>query len=345
MGYYKKICMLSNVPVKINDKVKVFFLASTGDYKSKETIMVGNLIYPWSAFKVVAGLSIDAIYKGYDKFDIIDNIKSKLVLKYLQSAMKIKDLTYENMFDLIFDGKTFIDYHKENTFLSAGYIHADIYDKSIYYLKEMDDEYDNIKDDFERYLLEKSKAVEIFKNDKDDNIVEELVMPEIGRLQQYIFGRKNPYQFIKKHIIQNYTENDFFNDFSNDIYFMDVMRETGTLLIPNMDLNEDISNHLKSKLLNDALEKSLTDNENEEYLKSSYFVNILQKVKISDIEKFYLEMEDNSSESYQFFKVFKEENKNKSELLIKKEDISLYSFLKDNIFNDKNDLLLIIKED
>lgn len=341
MGYYKKICMLSGVPIKTNDEVKVFFLAATGSYKSKETILVGNLVYPWSAFKIVAGLSIDAIYKGYDKFEVIENIKSKIVLKYLKTIMKKPELTYENMFNLIFDGETFIEYYKENTFLSAGYVHNDMYDKSISYLKEMNDGYDNIKNDFERYLLEKAKAVEICKNDKDSSMIEELVEPEIGHLQQYIFGRKNSYQFIKKNINPSYTEHDFFNDFSKDIYFMDVMRETGTLLIPNMDLNEDISSHIKSKLLMDALEKSLNNDENDEYLPVRSKVKVYQEISIENIKNFYDEIEGNDSNSFKCFEKFILENKNKSILLIKKENIKDYSFLIENLYEQDKDVMII----
>lgn len=341
MGYYKKICMLSGLPVKRNDKVKVFFLVATGSYKSKETILVGNLVYPWSAFKIVAALSVDAIYKGYDKFEVVENIKSKIVLKYLQAIMKRTELTYENMFNLIFDGETFIEYYKENTFLSAGYVHDDMYYKSIFYLKEMNDGYDNIKDDFERYLSAKAKAVEMCKNDKDDSMVEELVEPEIGSLQQYIFGRKNPYQFIKKNINPSYTEHDFFNDFCQDIYFMDVMRETGTLLIPNMDLNEDISSHIKSKLLIDALEKSLNNDENDEYLPVRSKVKVYQEISIENIKSFYNEIEGNNSKSFKCFEKFILENKGKSVLLIKKENIKEYSFLSENLYKHDKDIMLV----
>lgn len=38
--YYKKICMLSGVPVKRDDQVKVFFLAIAGSYLFLKNVMV-----------------------------------------------------------------------------------------------------------------------------------------------------------------------------------------------------------------------------------------------------------------------------------------------------------------
>lgn len=157
MSNYNQICMISGLPIRKNEKVKMFFLVSSGNYKNNETIFVGKPVCPWDEFKVIAGLSIEGIYDEFYNLKIIENNRSKLVLNYLKNLSEVDNIEYDNVFDLIDKGKIKIKGVKNNMFLSVGYISDDIYK---YACKLLKDKNNNIfEKDFLNYMEEKELNV------------------------------------------------------------------------------------------------------------------------------------------------------------------------------------------
>lgn len=314
MGFYNRICLISGTPIKKNEKVNIFFLASTGNYKNNKTIMVGDLIYPWSAFKVIAGISIDAIYNTNGSFEVIKNRRSEIVLSYIKDLFKKENLSYEEIFNLISDGKIEISDFNENIYVSACFISNDIYSELIDISNKNFGTY--IEKDFNRY----QKSLE--KSYSEDNINyflrDEIILPEIGYLQQYIYGRKNPYSYMKNKIDINYNNIKFLEDFKKDILIVESMKNTGILFSPTIKLNEDLGSNLKSEILRMSLKRSLKQNENEEYLQVNYNIEIFQTLTLNEIEIFFEELEDNTSERYLSLLKFK--NENKEDKMIKKKN-------------------------
>jgi hypothetical protein len=335
MASYNKTCLISGTQIKKNEKVNVFFLASTGSYKNNKTIMVGDMVYPWNAFKVIAGVSVEAINKGYGRFEIIKNRRSELVLNYIKELSKIEEIGFDSLFKLMSEGKVKLDGVNENIYLSACFISGEVYNQMIEIGKSKFDSY--ILNDFKRYNKEVQK---INEDEKMSNIIkDDIIVPEIGYLQQYMYGRKNPYAYIKNKIEQNYNENKFFEDFHQDLIIVEIMKETGVLFSPTMLLNEDIGNDLKSEILKISLMRSLKQDDNEEYLSVKHEINIIQKLTMNELEEFFSEIEDQDSEIYQSFLKFK--NETNQSIMIEKENIGSYLFLSYFLKDENKDTLIV----
>lgn len=340
MSSYNKTCLISGTQIKTNEKVNIFFLASTGNYKNNKTVMVGDLVYPWSAFKVIAGVSVNANYNGYGKFEIIENRRSEIVLSYIKELSGEYSLSYDNLFKLISEGKVKLKGSTENVYLSVCFIASDIYKKLI----------DIAKEDFEKYIDKDFKTYhQLLENESvnpniNDLLKDEIIIPEVGYLQQYMYGRKNPFSYIKTQIDINYNEFKFLEDFKNDILIVEAMKSAGILFSTTMNLNEDVNSDIKSKILKLSLIKSLTHSENEEYLNVNYDINVIQKLKLTDMENYFNCFKEDIPEYYISFLKFKEDHKNINEKLIKKEDIFKYEFLSNSLIKKEEDLLIIFEK-
>lgn len=336
MSNYNQICMISGLPIRRTEKVNIFFLASTGNYKNNETIMVGDLIYPWSAFKVIAGISVEAIYNKEGNFEVIKNRRSEIVLSYIKDLSKKESLSYEEIFKLISNGEIKIGDFNKNIYISPCVVSNDIYCELIDISTENFGTY--IEKDFKRYHKNLEKSY--LEDNMNDFLRDEIILPEIGYLQQYIYGKKNPYSYMKSKIDIDYNNVKFLEDFKQDILIVESMKNTGILFSPTIKLNEDLDSNLKSKILEMSLRRSLKQNENEEYLQVNYNIEIFQTLTLNEIEIFFEELEDNTSERYLSLLRFK--NENKENKIIKKEEIKDYSFLYEFLIDKNKDILIKI---
>src|ERR1044071_4618706 len=106
MGSFNTTCAISHAPIRPNDKVRLFFLASQTGYSvdsRKSILSIGCQCYPWDDFQVIGGISLEATYEDYNSYSFDEkSIFAQLILN------QIKKNYSENV---SIEGKEYNPYH------------------------------------------------------------------------------------------------------------------------------------------------------------------------------------------------------------------------------------------
>lgn len=343
MGSFNQTCMLSNTPVRIGDKVKVLFLISDGCYHNTKTILTSSIVKPWNAFKILGGLSVDAEYKGYGVFDVVENIKSSHILKLLRIASNNEKLSFNDAFEKIKDGKFDCNnYHRENIFINYSVIHEDIYSKIISYYNV--DRKESLKTHLEE-SLERIKSI-LGKNKSESQSDSDERFEILFDFYNEYFPKGvnkdlelNSYTSIRKYN-KELNKDDIFNIIIDDLLLMEILFETSILLSPRPMNHELAPRDLKEFLLKQSLEHFLNNDYDEETVKVIKKVKIIQEVSIKDLEEYFDECGEWLPEEEKDFKDFLSKNKESKKVYIEASEIENFVFLESALLDHDNDVVI-----
>lgn len=133
MGSFNTTCAISHTPIRPNDKVRLFFLASkSGYYKDQERniLSIGCQCYPWDDFEVIGGISLESTYEDYNNYSFQeDNIFSAYIYNIIRRNyspnisvegeeynsyhdhmdVKLDDLDWAKIMNMIHSGRLYLN--------------------------------------------------------------------------------------------------------------------------------------------------------------------------------------------------------------------------------------------
>lgn len=339
MGCFNYTCAISHAPIRPNDKVRLFFIASnTTRFGDKNYIFNGFQLEVHDAFKVIGGISLKSSYLDYGDFDIDcdSSIYTKHVLSTIQKNyimqtendvrksifMKnyiniLKDnLDFQNIMKMIHHGCLYIksEYSDDALIVNVMAVHEDIYNMMC---KEVGDfEEDAKNEDFAYKKINPYKELMSLTkgDDADRKIYKRYKKDKSFNLSMCIYG------YMYQPMVtgnQNYEFNNAYN------------------LLFNMS---------ETLMKKQAKESSPFDTK----LKTKICVKKWQEIKLSDLKEQLLEKYNESDEEYSdFIKVLKSSIKNLGigdSFTIKSPDLkrNKYEILIDLLNNNDIDLSIII---
>lgn len=331
MGFYNKMCMLSNTPIAEGSKVKLFFLVAEGKYGAP--IFSDNICYPWDISTILGGLSITARYISHREYEVEDDIKSQYILSVLRENQNNPALTFSDIFESLHDNTPITVYpHKKTGYLRIGLIHFELYNKMVNYHKEK--ALKAIMPRFEHYIeLRDSRDIpkSIIGAQELKRFKEYMMDLHVGGLKEYatdLINEPGRHPFADIKLNHNLNDSETLNVLLDDMIMMNIFFECSILLCQRPLNDVHSSNKLKRELFKNSHE-TLYNKREVGFFKTQYKVSIHQEISLKDIRKAF------EYESY------KDERKDIEEFAIKhtgKEKVKLTSneikgitFLKDYI--------------
>jgi len=351
MGSFNQMCMVSNVPVKPDAAVKVFFLVSNGDYRNQKTIMTGAMPNPWSAFKVFGGMCVDAVYRGYNRFDVVKNEKSDFLLDLLKKLTGEPDMDFTKVFELIDEGKLACpSLTRENVFMNIACVHDFAYEELIYHGESQ-------KAGLKEKLMEQiSRINEVINRANNDNHLpsedkaeraKDLMLRhmnffdeytpmcldnDLGKCAFYLFSQHRP----------ELTEQEVFDRIADDLVLMDGLYELGVTLSPK-SLNHEIANEsLREKVLKKGMEYFLNDYYDEESVEVRKRVKVIQEVTKQNLTDYLEECGDYMPGAQEDFERFIEKHEGQSHVYIEAKNVASLLFLKESLRDKEQDVLILL---
>jgi hypothetical protein len=132
MGSFNTTCAISHAPIRPDDKVRLFFLASKGGYYKeleRNILSIGCQCYPWDDFEVIGGISLEATYEDYNNYsfkedDIYSHYIHNIIKRdyspnirvegeeYNESHdhmdVKVENLDWEKIMNMIHSGRLYL---------------------------------------------------------------------------------------------------------------------------------------------------------------------------------------------------------------------------------------------
>lgn len=350
MGSFNQMCMVSNIPVKPETSVKLFFLVSNGDYRNQKTIMTGVMPNPWSAFKVFGGIGIDAIYRGYNRFDVIENEKSYYLLDLLKKLTCDPDMDFSKVFELIEKGELLCrTLSRENVFMNFACVHRFAYDELINHGEKQ-------KISFKKILTDQiSKINEVINKNFNNSVayetkeerVKDLMLRHMNFFEEYTptcldndLGKCSFYLFSQYK--PEFTDNEVFSYIIDDILFMDGLYELGVTLSPKVCNHELASEKLRENVMSKGLSYFMNDYFDEDYVEVKKKVSVIQEIKVENIKEYFEVCGDFLSEHQKGFECFLKENASKNKVYIEASKIKDIAFLSAILQDNKHDVILCL---
>lgn len=185
-------CFVSRSPIKPNDKVRLFFIASKKPFMEQDflrsSIFNNSNYYVWDNFRILGGIGISAIYNDYNTYTF-DNtsLSAKIIFKIIEdnfinytkeesknlnnpfSHIGADKLNFSIIQKMINNDTLYINPYQNNThdFVKMIAVHEDIYQLLIneatsYYNYETDlEEYKYVSDHINNIILNYNEKQEI----------------------------------------------------------------------------------------------------------------------------------------------------------------------------------------
>lgn len=154
MGSFNTTCAISHAPIRPNDKVRLFFLASQTGYSvdsRKSILSIGCQCYPWDDFKVIGGISLEATYEDYNSYSFDEkSIFAQLILNQIKKNysenvsiegkeynsshdhmdVNVNDLDWEKILHMIHSGRLYLKAfgHQASPAVGMMAIHESVYE-------------------------------------------------------------------------------------------------------------------------------------------------------------------------------------------------------------------------
>lgn len=346
MSFDNQMCMLSNTPVRPETKVKLYFLVSDGPLN--KPLYQEKVYYPWDTCKILGSVSLEAIYKEYNQFSIIENEKSRYILSLLKEDQENEELNFDKIFEQLSDG--FIKINKttnKNAYISIGVIHKDIYEQMVSVSKNNYDkvfekqyeEYIDFRDNDAQRIYRKTYTPEEYEKEKD--FINEM---RVGFIKEYTFNillpdTRNAFATLKKQ--NSLSDKEAFSLISDDMHIVHILYECSMPIAPKSvnDVHSDSS--LRKALFNLAQEKLYND-ESFELVKPLFKVKVTQEVSISQLKEIF--KKDYFTDELKALEDFEKQHSGKDYITLTGEnEINQYIFLEE--FIEQTDVELIIKFD
>lgn len=349
MGSFNQMCMVSNIPIKQNTSIKLFFLVSEGDSNNEETIMTGFMPSPWSAFKFFGGMSVDAIYRGYNSFEVLKNEKSDYMLSLFKKLTGKNDLDFSKIFKEIEYGSFDLQSSsRENVFMNIACVHNFAYDEMVkseerkIHLKEMLDRelesIDNLINKDPNNRFESEEEANNFREDMlnwidvFDNYTPNCIDEDFNKSSFVLYRQYRP----------DLNKNEVFNKIINDILFMDNLHELGVTVSPRSMNHELASEQLREKIMTKSLTYFMNDYYDEDYVKVKKTVRVIQEITLNNLNDYFNSIDEVSVEVKLSFDKFIQENKDKDRVYIEADNIGKYYFLSNIVQDKQHDILIVI---
>lgn len=343
---FNRTCMVSNIPLLAEDKVKVLFLMATGDYNSDKAILTTEPVYPWSGFTILGGISASATLGISGKIDFKKNINYDFLVEKINQTFKVK-VQLEEVPQLISEGKlkdSFI--FQENSFLNIAYIKEDVYESII---KNNCDAEKWLKKRFESVLKNKEEYKERLNNKYKGKELEENLEYficsnfNVGFYNQYACNvYESNFIGLFKKLDDSLNVRKIFNIIKPDMLLIEGLMKNSILIAPKVlsdeldSFTESRENFYKENLSLYMKQKSKMN----EGITTKKVINIIQEVNIRDIIEFfeYDYLKEEKKEVERFIEYI---GHNPSDsLYISCKDFEKYPFLKHCLDDFDQDLLI-----
>lgn len=290
---FNRTCMVSNIPLLAEDKVKVLFIIATGDYHSDKAILTTEPIYPWSGFTILGGISASATLGHSGLINFEKDINHDFLVEKINDTFKVQ-VQLENVPELISEGKlkgSFV--FQENSFLNIAYIKEDVYNSLI---KNHNEAGSWLKKRFKNVLEKKNQYKEKITNKYAGQELEENVERfmcnnfNVGFYNQYAcHGYEENFIGLFKKLQSSLTDEKIFNIIKPDMLFIEGLMKNSILIAPRV-LSDELDSFTESRtsFYRDNLIAYLQQKSKvNEGIVTRKIINIVQEANISDIIEFF----------------------------------------------------------
>lgn len=337
MGCFNYTCAISHAPIRPNDKVRLFFIASsTTRFGDKNYTFNGFQLEPYDAFKVIGGISLKSSYLDYGNFDLDNSIYTKYILSVIQKNYIMQT---ENDIQKSIFMKKYINIEKEN--LTFEHIMNMIHHGCLYIKSEHG----------EHAVIVNLMAVheEIYN----------MMCKEVGDIgedaqnEDYAYKKVNPYKELMA-FRKNDTPNiKIYKHYKQDQSFNLSMMLYGYMYQPMVTGNQNYEfNNAYNLLFNMSetlMKKQSRDSSTfDTKLKTKICVQKWQEIKLSDLKEQLLEEYEEGDEEYSdFISALKTSYKKLgtgNNITIKASDLmkDKYAILRDLLNSNDIDLSIIV---
>lgn len=339
MGCFNYTCAISHAPIRPNDKVRLFFIASnTTRFGDKNYTFNGFQLEPYDAFKVIGGISLKSSYLDYGDFDF--GIDGSIYAKHILSIIKKNYITQtENDLKKSIFMKEYINIQKEN--LSFDHVMNMVHHGCLYIKSEYGDD----------TLIVNVMAVheEIYN----------MMCKEIGdsgeeaQNEDYAYKKINPYKELMTLTKSDDSDKKIYKRYKQDQSFNLSMMIYGYMYQPMVTGNQNYEfNNAYNLLLNMSeilMKKQSKDSSAfDTKLKTKICIKKWQEIKLSELKEQLLEEYEESDEEYSdFIKALKASFKKSgtpSNIIIKASELmkDKYDILSELLNNNDIDLSIIV---
>lgn len=318
---FNRTCMISNIPLLAEDKVKVLFLIATGDYHSDKAILTTEPVYPWSGFTILGGISASATLGHSGLINFEKDINHDFLVEKINDTFKVQ-VQLENVPELISEGKlkkSFV--FQENSFLNIAYIKEDVYNSLIKNHNEagswLEKRFKSVvknKEEYKQKLLNKYSGKEL------EEKLEYFMCSNfnVGFYNAYAcHGYEENFIGLFKKLQSSLTDKKVFNIIKPDMLFIEGLMKNSILIAPRV-LSDELDSFTTSREsfykenLCSYLEQKSKLNEG---IVTKKTLNIIQEVNIKDIVEFF---------EYDYLKEERDDLKRFIEYMGRTSDSSLY---------------------
>lgn len=343
---FNRNCMVSNIPLLAEDRVKVLFLIATGDYHSDKAILTTEPVYPWSGFTILGGISASATLGHSGLINFEKDINHDFLVEKINDTFKVQ-VQLENVPELISEGKlkgSFV--FQENSFLNIAYIKEDVYKSLIKNHSEAEvwlkKRFKNVLQKREEY---KERLTKKYTGKELEESLERFICSNfnVGFYSEYsCHVYDNNFLSAFKKLDNSLTDEKVFNILKPDMLFIEGLMKNSILIAPRV-LSDDLDSFTESREsfykenLRLYLEQKSKMNEGVVTKKT---LNIIQEVNIKDIIEFfeYDYLKEEKKELERFIEYMG--STSDSSLYISCKEFDKYPFLKHCLDDFDQDLLI-----